>query len=101
MEEMVNNIVNNTFKINNIETAKKIIIDKILWYEMKILNLEGEKFELEEALIDMVNQFAYDEKRNKVEDELLYTGGLSALENAFSVLGIDEGIRREDLWKKI
>jgi len=60
-----------------------------------------ENKELENALIDMVNQFAYDEKRKNFEDERLYTGGLSALENAFDVLDIDEGIRRKDLWKKI
>lgn len=57
--------------------------------------------ELEKALIDMVNQFAYDIKRKNYENDKLYTGGLSALENAFCVLDIDECIRRKDLWKKI
>ena len=47
------------------------------------------------ALIDMVDQFADTDK----EEKHLYTMGLSALENAFSVLDIDEGIKREDLWK--
>lgn len=50
--------------------------------------------ELENALYDMVNQFAFDSK------DRLYTGGLSALENAFDVLNIKEGITREDFWKK-
>lgn len=53
------------------------------------------------SLLYMVNQFAYDEKRNKQEDELLYTGGLGALEEAFDVLDIDEGIQRKDLWNMI
>jgi hypothetical protein len=49
----------------------------------------------------MINQFAYDEKRNKEEDEFLYTGGLGALEEAFDVLNIDEGIQRKELWNMI
>lgn len=53
--------------------------------------------ELQNALVNMVNQFADTDK----EEKHLYTMGLSALENAFTVLNIDEGIRREDLWKKI
>lgn len=57
--------------------------------------LREENHELEIALIDMVNQFADTDK----EEKQLYTMGLSALENAFSVLDIDEGIKREDLWK--
>ena len=51
--------------------------------------------EYKNALIDMVNQFADTDKQEK----RLSTMGLSALENAFSVLEIDEGIKREDLWK--
>ena len=54
--------------------------------------------ELKYALLDMINQFAYDIKANKLENERLYTGGLSALENAFSVLNIEEGIKRKELW---
>ena len=50
--------------------------------------------ELENALYDMVNQFAFD------SEDRLYTGGLSALENAFDVLNIKEGITREDFWQK-
>lgn len=56
--------------------------------------IEGYK-EHRNALIDMVNQFADTDK----EEKHLYTMGLSALENAFNVLDIDEGIKREDLWK--
>lgn len=58
--------------------------------------------ELKNALIDMVNQFAYEDNNPKTKGsslEKLYTGGLSALENAFSILNIDEGIEREELWK--
>lgn len=70
-----------------------------------LLNLiEKQQKEIEDykrVLIDMVNQFAYDEKRAKVENELLYTGGISALEEAFSVLDIDEGIKRKELWNML
>ena len=46
--------------------------------------------ELKEALIDMVNQFAY---RGTYEGrENLHTGGLSALESAFDALGISDPI---------
>lgn len=41
----------------------------------------------------MVNQFA-DEEKGK-----LFTIGLSALENAFNVLDIEEGIEKQKLWK--
>ena len=40
MEEYVTNLVENTFKNHSLEEVKKIIVNKILWYEMKILNLE-------------------------------------------------------------
>ena len=50
--------------------------------------------EVENALYDMVNQFAFDSGGR------LYTSGLSALENAFDVLNIKEGITREDFWRK-
>lgn len=43
MEEEVTKLVNNTFKNNDFEKAKQIIIDRMLWYEMKILELEAEK----------------------------------------------------------
>ena len=59
---------------------------------------EKEKEKNKEAknlLIDMVNQFAYEDNKH----ERLYTGGLSTLEDAFYFLDIDEGIKREDLWK--
>lgn len=58
--------------------------------------------EFKNALIYMVNQFADtdDNPRTKGStDEKLYTEGLSALEKAFCVLDIDEGIKREDLYK--
>ena len=40
MEEYVTKLVDNTFENHSFEEAKKIIIDKILWYEMKILKLQ-------------------------------------------------------------
>ena len=68
----------------------KIVID--------LYNKEKEKNKkLESALADMVNQFADTDK----EERYLYTGGLSALENAFDVLNIQEGTKREEIWKKI
>lgn len=39
MEEYVTKLVENTFKNYSLEETKKIIIDKILWYEMKLLEL--------------------------------------------------------------
>jgi len=46
--------------------------------------------ELREALIDMVWQFAYEGTKNK--KSIMYTGGLSALEGAFSALGLSDPI---------
>lgn len=95
----------------DIEILEKVIDTYKTWNELPynfnkdiiqaIQNLIQRNKELENALIDMVNQFAYEETARKDEDFKLYTGGLSALENAFSVLDIDEEIRRKDLWKKI
>jgi len=64
---------------------------------LTLQELEKEKEKNKEAknlLIDMVNQFAYDDNKH----ERLCTGGLSTLEDAFYFLDIDEGIKREDLW---
>lgn len=58
--------------------------------------------ELENSLVYMVNQFAYEDNNPKTKGsslEKLYTGGLSALENAFNTLNIDEGIKREELYE--
>ena len=46
--------------------------------------------ELKEALADMVNQFAYETQTDG--GGALYTGGLSALENAFCALGLSDPI---------
>ena len=46
--------------------------------------------ELREALIDMVWQFAYEGTKNG--KGVMYTGGLSALEGAFSTLGLSDPI---------
>lgn len=40
MEQFVNKYVENTFENNSLEDAKRIIADKILWYEIKIKELE-------------------------------------------------------------
>ncbi len=58
--------------------------------------------EYKNLLIDMVNQFAYEDFNPKTRgssEQKLYTGGLSTLEDVFDLLDIDEGIKREDLWK--
>ena len=66
---------------------------------------EKEKEKNKEAknlLIDMVNQFAYEDNNPKTRgssEQKIYTAGLSTLEDAFYLLDIDEGIKREDLWK--
>jgi hypothetical protein len=50
-------------------------------------------WELEEALADMVGQFAFETDQN----EHFSDGGLSALERAFKVLGLAEGFQGEEL----
>ena len=58
--------------------------------------------EAKNLLIDMVNQFAYEDNNPKTRgssEQKIYTAGLSTLEDAFYLLDIDEGIKREDLWK--
>lgn len=66
---------------------------KIKHYEIQEKNKNHEIKELKYALYDMVNQFAEEEKGK------LFTNGLSALENAFDVLDIEEGIENQKLWK--
>ena len=58
--------------------------------------------EYKNLLIDMVNQFAYEDNNPKTRgssEQKIYTAGLSTLEDTFYLLDIDEGIKREDLWK--
>lgn len=96
MEEDINyeftNAKDECLKRGQIIRRQKLEID-----ELRIKNKE-----LKNSLIDMVNQFAYEDNNPKTKGsslEKLYTGGLSALENAFNTLNIDEGIEREELWK--
>ena len=57
---------------------------------LAVADVMKQRDELKEALIDMVNQFAY---RGTYEGrENLHTGGLSALEDAFSALSISDPI---------
>jgi hypothetical protein len=54
-----------------------------------------------EALFDMVNQFAYTSGNTEEhDDEKLITGGLSSLEYAFELLGLEENITRRQLREK-
>lgn len=57
-----------------------------------MITMEERIVELENALKDMVNQYAYnsDSKGDKV-----HTAGLSALEHAFRVLGLPEPCPRK------
>lgn len=95
MEEIINQIIENR--------NYHMLSDKQV---EAIETLIARDKELKKVLIDMVNQFAYNEylDNNNLEMESyeldkLYTGGLSALENAFNVLDIDEGIKRKELWE--
>lgn len=96
MEEDINyeftNAKDECLKRGQIIRRQKLEID-----ELKIKNKE-----LKNSLIDMVNQFTYEDNNPKTKGsslEKLYTGGLSALEDAFNILNIDEGIERGQLWK--
>lgn len=74
------------------------LFEKIVWFYKK--EKEQNK-EYKNLLIDMVNQFAYEDNNPKTRgssEQKIYTAGLSTLEDAFYLLDIDEGIKREDLW---
>ena len=79
--------------------------DYVIAIETLLTAYEKEKEKNKEAknlLIDMVNQFAYEDNNPKTRgssEQKIYTAGLSTLEDAFYLLDIDEGIKREDLWK--
>ena len=60
----------------------------------KYAELLRQRDELREALIDMVWQFAYEGTKNG--EGVMYAGGLSALEGAFSALGLSDPITVED-----
>lgn len=65
---------------------------------VELKKVEEKNKKLKKALCYMVNQFAYSNKRIDEGNELLTTAGLSALEEAFDALDIDEEIKRKDLW---
>lgn len=90
MEEIINQIIAN--RNYHMLSDEQVEVIKTLIARNK---------ELKKGLIDMVNQFAYNDnlKIERYELEKLYTGGLSALENAFNILDIDEGIKRKELWE--
>ena len=80
LEESPYGIVTNDTAL---ETARK--------YASELLR---QRDELKEALIDMVWQFAYEGTKNG--EGVMYAGGLSALEGAFSALGLSDPITVED-----
>ena len=68
----------------------------------KLVEEKEKNKEYKNLLIDMVNQFAYEDFNPKTRgssEQNIYTAGLSTLEDVFDLLDIDEGIKREDLWK--
>lgn len=62
--------------------------------EAKNLELLQQRDELKEALISLMWQFAYYGTKNNVA--VMHTGGLSALEDAFSALGLSDPITVEN-----
>jgi len=118
-QEKMNNRIEKIGAMTYIHTGEKVEFTKleeasviVLREELRLKNLvEKQQKEIEElkennkkykkALLYVINQFAYDEKRYKEENELLYTGGLSTLEEAFDVLNIEEGITRKEIWRMI
>ena len=56
--------------------------------------LLGKTEQLKEALFDMVNQFAYHGTKDGVK--VIHTGGMSALEDAFDVLGLPDPCKEEE-----
>ena len=65
----------------------------------KLVEEKEKNKEYKNLLIDMVNQFAYEDNNPGSSEQKIYTAGLSTLEYVFDLLDIDEGIKREDLWK--
>lgn len=55
---------------------------------------------LEYALLLMIYQYAEQRKDNKGKCHL-YTNSISALENAFDVMNLEEGVLVEKVWDKI
>lgn len=71
-----------------------------------ICPIEKRVKELTASLVDMVNQFAYDDGityndgKGKYAQSKLTTGGLSALEYAYEVLDLPDPCTRQQLWDK-
>ena len=85
-----------------IEGELKAYKDRVKELKQELEKEKEKNKEYKNLLIDMVNQFAYEDFNPKTRgssEQKLYTGGLSTLEDVFDLLDIDEGIKREDLWK--
>jgi len=65
-------------------------IKKLKKYVRKAIRsvIRGETSEQREALLNMINQFAYRGTKDGVN--VIHTGGLSALEDAFSAIGLSD-----------
>lgn len=94
-------------KVNSIITAGLLdgepyddVIEYIEFLEAENKQLNERVFELEDCVIDMLGQFAYSGNNKKYGGEILYTGGLSALENAFSVMDIPDPVKKDDFYGK-
>jgi len=87
---------------DNMCNHRCILNSKVEELEEELEKEKEKNKEYKNLLIDMVNQFAYEDYNPKTRgssEQKLYTGGLSVLEDVFYLLNIDEGIKREDLWK--
>ena len=85
-----------------IEGELKAYKDRVNELKQELEKEKEKNKEYKNLLIDMVNQFAYEDNNPKTRgssEQKIYTAGLSTLEDAFYLLDIDEGIKREDLWK--
>lgn len=71
--------------------VKWIFHEQLGFYEQQLKRLETETL-CRDALIEMVEQFSF-----KTEAGELFTGGITALENAFDVLGVFEPVKPEEL----
>lgn len=65
MEETINNLVENTLKKEN---AKEIIVERISWYEMQLLQKDNEIERLNNIIKDIKSQLDYLETYSSKED---------------------------------
>ena len=78
MEERVKILVENTFNNFDIEECKQVIVDRILWYEMRILQQEQRIEELEDMINNSedfkTNTLAFDIEKSTEQEEKMKIG---------------------------